>query len=88
MKVFVLKKKRDLNFHVFDTRAQINESKALTKHISCRCKSKIEYRIYNLSQKWHNYKCWCQFKIPKSHNVFEKDYTWNPATCICENGNI
>ena len=28
-------------------------------------------------------KCWCKCK--KIH-VCEKDYVWNPASCICENG--
>ena len=32
---------------------------------------------------WNNNKCWCECK---NHNVCEKDYIWNPATCNCENG--
>ena len=25
-------------------------------------------------------------KTPKEYNLYEKDYTWNPATCTFENG--
>ena len=28
-------------------------------------------------------KCWCECK---EHPICEKDYIWNPSTCICENG--
>ena len=24
--------------------------------------------------------------VCKRHNIFEKDYIWNPATCSCKNG--
>ena len=30
-----------------------------------------------------NNKCECECK---KHNICEKDYIWNPATCSCENG--
>ena len=61
----------------------INESKTLTKHISCECKCKFDGRNCNSDQWWNNDKCWCECK--KRH-VYEKDYVWNPATCNCENG--
>ena len=61
----------------------INELKALTKHISCKCKCKFDGRKYNLNQKWNNYKCWCECK---KHHMCEKDYIWNHATCSCKNG--
>ena len=61
----------------------INESKTLTKHISCECKCKFDGRNCNSDQWWNNDKCRCECK--KRH-VCEKDYVWNPATCNCENG--
>ena len=27
----------------------------------------------------------CECKYPKEHNLWEKDYIWNPATWTCEN---
>ena len=61
---------------------RINESKILTKHISCECKCKFDGRNYNSDQWWNNGKCWCECK---KHHICEKDYVWNYATCNCEN---
>ena len=35
----------------------INESKTLTKHISCECKSKFNRLKYNSNQGWNKDKC-------------------------------
>ena len=56
--------------HVF----QINESKTLTRHISCNSKCKFNGRKYNSKQKWNNDKYQCNCKNPKNHRVCEKDY--------------
>ena len=61
----------------------INESKTLTKHISCECKCKFDGKKRNSDQWWNNDKCRCEWKKCR---VCEKYYIWNPATCICENG--
>ena len=55
----------------------------LTKHILCECKCKFDARKCNSNQKWNNDKCRCEWK---NHNLCEKDYIWNPATCSCKNG--
>ena len=57
-----------------------NESKTLTKDISCECKCKFDG---TKCKWWNNNKCQHEYK--KIH-VCEKDYVWNPATCNCENG--
>ena len=59
-----------------------NESKTLTKHISCECKCRFDGRKCNSDQWWNNNKCRCECK--KRH-VCENDYVWNPATCSCQN---
>ena len=61
----------------------INESKTLTKHISCECKCKFDGRKCNSSQWWNNDKCFCECK---KHHICWKYYIWNPSTCHCENG--
>ena len=63
----------------------INESKTLTKHISCECKYIFDGKTCNLNQSWNNDKCRCVYKNPKSH-MCEKDYICNPATSSCQNG--
>ena len=61
----------------------INESKTLTKHISCKYKCKFDGRKRNPNQKWNNNKCWCECK---KHHTCEKEYIWYPATYNCEYG--
>ena len=60
----------------------INESKTLTKHVSCKCKCKFDEIKWNSDQKWNNNKCQCE---SKKHHICEKDYFWNLATWNCEN---
>ena len=61
---------------------EINESKILTKYISCECKCKFDGRKCNSDQWWNNNNCQCECK--KCH-VFEKSYFWNPFTRTCKN---
>ena len=44
----------DLNLSVFNMITGINESKALTKHISCECKCKFDGTKCNSNQWWNN----------------------------------
>ena len=53
-KVCVLNKAEDLNLSVFNIIAEINESKTLTKHISCERKCRFDGRKCNSDQFWHN----------------------------------
>ena len=80
-KVCVPNETEDLTLSVFNIITAINESKTLTKHISCECKCKFHGRSCNSDQWWNNDKCRCECK--KRH-VCEKDYVWNPATCNYE----
>ena len=36
---------------------RINESKTLTKHISCECNCKLDSRKDNSNKKWNNDEC-------------------------------
>ena len=47
-------KTKDLNLSIFNIIIEINESKTLTKHISCDCKCKLDERKRNSSQWWNN----------------------------------
>ena len=80
------KNPKDLNWIVFSIITGVNESKILTRHISCKCKCKFDGIKCISNQKWNNDKCWCDCKNPKEHNVSKKDYTRNPGTYSCENG--
>ena len=82
----VSNKTEDLNLSVLNMITGINESKTLTKHISCECKCKFDGRKYNSNPKWNNNKCRCKCKNPKKYCACKNDYIWNPATCSCKDG--
>ena len=54
----------------------------MTEHISRDCKCKFNSTICNSKQKWINRTCQCECK---NYHKCEKDYSWNPSICICEN---
>ena len=49
-KAYVPKRTEDLNLSMFNMITGTNESKTLTKHISCKCKCKFDGRKYNSNQ--------------------------------------
>ena len=59
-KVFIPNKTKDLNLSMFNMITGVNELKALTKHISCKCKCRFDGRKCNSDQRWNNDKCWCE----------------------------
>ena len=56
-KVCVPRKTEDLNLSMFNMITGINESKTLTKDISCECKCKFYRRKCNSDQWWNSDKC-------------------------------
>ena len=84
-KVYLSNKTENLNLSFFNIITVTNESKTLTKYISCECKCRFDGRKYNSDQWWNNNKCQCEWE--KRH-VREKDYVWNSSTCNCETENI
>ena len=56
-KVCIPNKAGGVNLSVFCMITGINESKALTKHVSCECKCKLDGAKCNSSQWWNNDKC-------------------------------
>ena len=84
--ICVLTKKDDVNLKVFNMITRINKSKALTKHISCEYKCKINWR--NLHQKWETDRLPCECKETIKHYVCKKYYIWNCSTCFCKIMNL
>ena len=62
---FALTFVEDLNLSVFNMITGINESKTLTKYISCECKCRFDRRKCNSDQWWNNDKC--QRECKKRH---------------------
>ena len=70
-KVYVPNLTEDLNLSVFSMITGINESKALTNHISCECNCRFDGRNCNSDQCWNNdkYRCKC-----KKRHACTEDY--------------
>ena len=81
-KVCVPNKTEDLNLSVFNMITGINELK-ISKRLF-HANVNVNLIEQNVSLQWlNNDKCWCEWK---KHHVCEKEYIWNPSTCIRENG--
>ena len=65
-KVCVPNKTEDLNLSIFNMITGINESKTLTKHVSCNCKCKFDGRKCNSNQKWKTINVNVSVKIRKN----------------------
>ena len=61
-KVCLPNKTEDLNLSVFNMITRKNESKKLTKRISCQGKCKFDKTKYNSNHWWNNDKYWCECK--------------------------
>ena len=84
-KICVPKETKDINVKAFNMITNTNEAKAMIGRISCDCKCKFNSTTCNSNQEWNYKTCQCKYK---NHDKHEKDYSWNPSTCICENGGI
>ena len=72
-------KQEHLNLNVFNTITRTNESKILTKHVSCKFECKFDHRKCKWNYKWNNNKCQLECRNPKEHTACEKGYIWNPS---------
>ena len=77
-------KTKGLNLHVFNMITEINESRSLTNHISCKYECAFDDRKCNFNQNWNNDKYRCECKNPKEHQC-KKGYFWNTAKCNSKN---
>ena len=53
---------QETNLNVFNVITEINESKTLIKHISCKWKCKFDIKKSKLNPKWNSNKCQCECK--------------------------
>ena len=65
-------KTEDLSLSVFKLITFINESRTLTKHISCECKCKFDEKKCKSNQWWSNDKCQCECR--KNHTCESGKY--------------
>ena len=70
-------KKKTLSLTVFNMIKETNESKTLTRQISCECKCKFDNRKWNSNQNSNDDKYWWECKNLKEHRVYENICIWN-----------
>ena len=80
-KVCIANKTGELNLSIFKIITGINESKVLTKDISCEFICKFDGK--NVNQVNSGITIYADVSVKKY--ICEKSYVWNPSTCICEN---
>ena len=61
--------------------ASKNESKTMSKHISCDCKCKFNSTTCNSNQRWNNKTSQCECK---NYHTWKRDCSWSHSICICE----
>ena len=81
-KICVLKETDEINDRIFNTITNKNGANAMTEHISRDCKCKINSTTSNSKQNWNSKTGQCECK---NYDKWEKDYSWIPRICICEN---
>ena len=70
--ICVSKETKDVNVKEFHIITNKNETKTMTKHISCDCRCTFNGTTCNSNQKWNNKLCQCDLKC-------KKYYSWNPS---------
>ena len=71
---------QNLNVKVFNLISMTNK----TRHITCKCKCRLDSSVCNNKQHWNKDKCKCEWKELIDKGVFDKGFIWNPSNCECE----
>ena len=71
---------KNLNVKVFNLISMTNK----TRHITCKCKCRLDSSVCNNKQHWNKDKCKCEWKELIDKGVFDKGFIWNPSNCECE----
>ena len=63
----------------------LNETRNLLRHESCKCIYKLNSSVCNNKQIWNGDTCRCDCNEDFAGVVgYDKGYTWNPSTCECQ----
>ena len=83
-KICVPKETKDISVKAFIMITSKDEAKAMTEHISCDYKCKLNSATCNSNLKWNKITWQCECK---NYRKCEKDYSWNSSTCTCDDSN-
>ena len=84
-KICVPKTIKNVNMQVYNFLMNVNETRNVLWHESCKCVCKLNSSICNNKQIWNDDTCRCDCNEDFTGVVdYDKGYTWNPSTCECQ----
>ena len=76
---------KNINVTVFNLMSQINETRQMIWHKTCKCICRLTSAVCNSREIWNKDKCRWECKEDLLNKmVCEKGYIWNPSNCSCE----
>ena len=70
---------------VFNMMSQINATRQIIWHETCKCVCRLTSAACNSRQVWNEDKCRCECKEDLVNKmVCDKGYIWNPSNCACK----
>ena len=74
-----------VNMQVYNFLMNVNETRNVLWHESCKCVCKLNSSVCNNKQIWNDDTCRCDCNEDFTGVVdYDKGYTWNPSTCECQ----
>ena len=64
--------------------SNINETRNIECHETCKCKCRLDASICNNEQRWNKDKCRYQCKELIDKGICDTGFIWNPSNCECE----
>ena len=75
---------KNLKIKVFNLMSRTNETRHVKWHETCKCKCRLDARVFNNKQRRNDDKCRCECKEFINKCVYDNGYIWNPSNCECE----
>ena len=73
-----------MNDKVFNLIKQLNETRHIVWHETCKCICRLTASVCNNRQRWNDLKCRCKCKKLVEKGIYDKRSLFNPSTCECE----
>ena len=76
---------KNVNMKVYNLLSQVNETKRVIWHETCKCVCRLTSAVCNSRQIWNSDTCICKCNDGFADKIDCKEgYMWNPSTCACE----
>ena len=84
-KLCVLDATKNVNIEVYNLLSQVNETKNVIWHETCKCVCRLTSAVCNSRQIWNSNACICECNDDFADKIdCKEEYMWNPSTCACE----